>query len=431
MIDKPTDIPDKRFLPPDNYVKIWDKYSGHSLSEKNWLENAIKLDVYTSASPKLRALTNKLFNEISDKMKISKKSRAKQALKMVLINLWMGKQVDAPIRYSRNKNDYGNSRRYGKLYFQYNILLQIIDVLEELGYIHQKKGVFNSERNFGWQSKMWGTYKLWHQFTLFGLYTAGYIKTPQPEKLIILKDESISKPKEIKYPKTKKIRKLEENLENFNKFLEDHIIDVRLQRPTIIDNRFLLYYLLSNFLQNKVTIQSIILNHNITKYNKYPLLSSMTNTFSPKCLIGNGLQNCCGKGFFEFWFLPQLKLELEKCKSQKERDAFLSKEDVLENLGIEVLIFRLNYEYLHRVFNRKSFKKGGRAYGALHQNLPKHMRPNIHINGEKTTEIDYSAYHIRMLYHMDGIEYTDDPYLVCGGSDLRDTFKAAMNCRRD
>jgi hypothetical protein len=52
------------------------------------------------------------------------------------------------------------------------------------------------------------------------------------------------------------------------------------------------------------------------------------------------------------------------------------------------------------------------------------MRPFIHINGEKSVEIDYSAYHIRMLYHREGIDYTEDPYLVCGGPEMRDIYKA-------
>jgi len=161
----------------------------------------------------------------------------------------------------------------------------------------------------------------------------------------------------------------------------------------------------------------------------------MTNTFSSNRLLDKGLQHICGRSFLEYWFLPQLKSKLGKCKTQEERDAFLSVEHVLEGLGIERLIFRLNYEYLHRVFSRKSFKKNGRAHGALHQNLPKHMRPHININGENTTEIDYSAYHIRMLYHMEGIDYTDDPYLVCGGKDLRETYKSvcliAINAKNE
>jgi len=442
---KQSDITNNIFLPPDNYVMTWNKYSGCFVSERNWLENSIDLNVYASSSLRIGALVNKVFDEVSNKIKISNRPRTKEAIKTIIVNLWIGKQMDAPIRYSRNKNKYVSDNRYGKLFFKYNRLIPVIDTLEDLGYIHQKRGVYNKEKSFGWQSRMWGTYKLWHNFTIFGLYTQEFINNPQQEELIILKDKrkpklpnqkKRPKPKKIGYIETKQTQKWREDIEKYNNFSDKHKIYVKLIGENIVDNRFILHYLFSNIINNKITIQMVILNNNITKHKNYPLLQfysketssknlpTMTNTFLPNRLADKDLQHICGRSFLEFWFLPQLKSQLSKCKTQEDRDAFLAEEFVLTGLGIERLIFRLNYEYLHRVFSRKSFKKNGRAHGALHQNLPKHMRPYIYIDGEKTTEIDYSAYHIRMLYHMEGIDYTEDPYLVCGGSDLRDTFKA-------
>ena len=99
----------------------------------------------------------------------------------------------------------------------------------------------------------------------------------------------------------------------------------------------------------------------------------------------------------------------------------------LDRYGIDRLAFTLNHEYLHRVFRvSKRFDKGGRAYGALHQNLPKKMRPFIRINGQPTKEIDYKAFHPLMLYHLKGIDYLEDPYLVCEGQAMRDTYKAVQ-----
>ncbi|MEA1946320.1 MAG: hypothetical protein U9N83_03335, partial [Thermodesulfobacteriota bacterium] len=453
---KQFDIIDNLLLPPDNYVMIWDKYSSRFISERNWLENSIDLNVYASSSLRIGALVNKVFDEVSNKIKISNSPRTKEAIKTILINLWIGKQMDAPIRYSRNKNKYVSNNRYGKLFFKYNRLIPVIDTLEDLGYIHQKRGVYNRDKDFGRETRMWGTYKLWHNFTKYGLYTSEFNK-PQPEELIILKDKrkpklphqkNKPKPKKIGYRETKQTQLWREHLKRYNNFLDKHKVNVELDGSKIVDNRFILQYLYSNIIKNKIIIQITILNNNITRYKKYPLLEfhnnkyttnktqpTMTNTFSSNRLLDKGLQHICGRSFLEFWFLPQLKSQLAKCKTQEERDAFLAEKFVLAGLGIERLIFRLNYEYLHRVFSRKSFNFGGRTYGALHQNLPKQMRPHIYINGEKTTEVDYSGFHIRMLYHMEGIEYTDDPYLVCGGPDLRKTYKAvgliAINAKND
>ena len=440
-------LSDKIFLPPDNYIMFWDRDSGYVVSEKNWLENSIELNVYASSSLRIGALVNRVFDEVSEKIKVSNKSRTKEAIKTILINLWIGKQMDEPIRYSRNKNNYVSDRRYGKLFFKYSRLIPVIDALKDLGYIHQKRGVYNKEKKLGWQSRMWGTYKLWHNFTTFGLYTPTFFNKPHPEELIVLKDKKEDKTK-IGYRETKQTQQWREDLIKYNKYLEQHKIYVKLNREMIVNNRFLLQDLFSKIIKSKITIQTVILNNNINKYNRYPLLElynnkyttnniqpTMTNTFSSNSFLDKGLQHICGKSFLEFWFLPQLGSEFGKCKSKKERDTFLSVKYVLEDLGFERIIFRLNCEYLHRVFNRKSFKKGGRAYGALHQNLPKHMRPFIHINGEKTVEIDYSAYHIRMLYNKEDIDYTDDPYSVCEGPEMRAIYKAvgliAINAKKN
>jgi len=125
------------------------------------------------------------------------------------------------------------------------------------------------------------------------------------------------------------------------------------------------------------------------------------------------------------WFLSEkYRCVMEAAKDNKN---ILKEEFLLKDIGINHLEIKFNKELLHRVFNRndKSFKSGGRAFGAVYQRIPSHLRKYIHINNEPTIEIDFSAYHIRMLYHMIGIDYQDDPYTVCGGREYREAFKCA------
>jgi len=74
---------------------------------------------------------------------------------------------------------------------------------------------------------------------------------------------------------------------------------------------------------------------------------------------------------------------------------------------------------MHRVFNG-DFDHGGRFYGAWWQHIPRELRPFITIDGEQTSELDYSSQHLRMLYAENGDEYhwlkgsDDDPYLLEG-----------------
>jgi hypothetical protein len=97
---------------------------------------------------------------------------------------------------------------------------------------------------------------------------------------------------------------------------------------------------------------------------------------------------------------------------------------LLKDIGVDRLAFRLNSESLHRIYNRRSFSCNGRAYGALHQGLAQSIRSFIRIDDRPTIELDFSAYHIQMLYHREGIDYTEDPYIKPGGKEIRDIFKA-------
>ena len=112
-------------------------------------------------------------------------------------------------------------------------------------------------------------------------------------------------------------------------------------------------------------------------------------------------------------------------------NAFLSEQDISIDLSDEEmdrLTARMNKERsrgklpyikpellrkcLYRQFNNGSFSDGGRLYGGWWINCQKALRPKITINGRPTVELDYSGCMIRMLYHMDGIDYRDDPYGV-------------------
>lgn len=80
--------------------------------------------------------------------------------------------------------------------------------------------------------------------------------------------------------------------------------------------------------------------------------------------------------------------------------------------------------FAHRVYN-ESFERGGRYYGTIETQIPSELRPLFLIDGENTIEVDYSAYHIRMLYHLKGIDYKQDAYgaLANGNPTLRKVFK--------
>lgn len=75
----------------------------------------------------------------------------------------------------------------------------------------------------------------------------------------------------------------------------------------------------------------------------------------------------------------------------------------------------LDSMYLKRVFNRNDYMYGGRFYTPVYIGIPRDFRSTITIDGEATVELDYSAHHIRLLYHQDNIDFTGEAYVYNKG----------------
>ena len=124
------------------------------------LNNALVFNIYRNAGNR-NSLTKKiniLFNELS--LISTNKSKAKDALRQIILNLFVGYLGHTTIEYSRNRDKYLYKNRYGKLYFKYKVVIPLIDKLESLGYLEQKIGFFNKDKGRGKETRMWPTEKL-------------------------------------------------------------------------------------------------------------------------------------------------------------------------------------------------------------------------------------------------------------------------------
>jgi hypothetical protein len=79
---------------------------------------------------------------------------------------------------------------------------------------------------------------------------------------------------------------------------------------------------------------------------------------------------------------------------------------------------------LYRVFNRRSFSKGGRLYGWW-QGLPSHFRSAILINGEPVLEPDFAQLHAQIIYGLRDLSLIGDAYE--SGEFPRNYGKKAFN----
>jgi len=78
--------------------------------------------------------------------------------------------------------------------------------------------------------------------------------------------------------------------------------------------------------------------------------------------------------------------------------------------------------WLRRVFNL-NMNLGGRFYGH-YQQIPSADRKRILIDGQRTVELDYDAVHIALLYALEGLPVSAEPYVIDGHKGKRKTFKA-------
>jgi hypothetical protein len=93
------------------------------LPEADWLKDALSLNVYWSDSPEFRGIVDKILDEVSGVPKISSLKRSRDALKTILLNLWVSYLMGAPVRYSRRKNSYVRDSRYGQLFMKFDRLI--------------------------------------------------------------------------------------------------------------------------------------------------------------------------------------------------------------------------------------------------------------------------------------------------------------------
>ena len=125
---------------------------------------------------------------------------------------------------------------------------------------------------------------------------------------------------------------------------------------------------------------------------------------------------------------PEFKNIREKLHRVNDINDFYRITACIENVWGDIETRQL-YPTHYRVFHPGMMH--GRIYTGKygHQSLSKLERSTIKFDGEESCELDYSALHIRMLYHLNGKDYQGDPYELWNETtpELRKIAKQTIN----
>ena len=192
--------------------------------------NARPFDVHTwSAHPEVNSFVNEIYNEL---ISIRGNERInKKLLKVLLLDLYVAWCADPTlmIMFSRNNNAYVAGSRYNEIKISKKIR-DIVDVLEQHGMIHQKRGFQDREANIGFQTRVWVSDRLKLKFSeaRFGKFATCIY---EGRESIILRDVNKN---DIGYEDTPETMRMRSLLADYNALLDKTHIDISdLEEPVI------------------------------------------------------------------------------------------------------------------------------------------------------------------------------------------------------
>ena len=455
----------------------------------HWLEHALPFDIWIGSDRRtVKDARDYIFKEIGEDKKyirsnVKSKYRDREALLIILINLWIGFFVGRPIRISMDSSFYSSNQIYGKLWFKYSRMRRLLEKLERHGYIEKKRGF---KDKYGRQTRIWATVKLIRIFVdEYKFRPIGDIHYTQPDNLIQLRNEykkknsnnkTVKVSEHVEFDPTDATELMQANLQLLNNLARAKKITVRLEESDEINLEELTVNILSDLIKGKIELQEAELigcgndkgsstgtgthSHRtigsasytqdttdtrtaidhmdieVLSYKEFSYPIALYRSFIDADLnrttllstithsVKNPHYQCLQPESVLFLHLLWMKKLLSLMNARAKKEEFIKQDRPLIDFGIKKLVFEIKVKDMHRVFNRgsKDFDKGGRFYGPYYQGMPSKFRKNIYIDGKKTVEWDYSGLHIRMLYHQLGLEFNEDPYAIGDGSQ-RNEYK--------
>ncbi|MHB9011921.1 MAG: hypothetical protein ACYC49_06815 [Ignavibacteriaceae bacterium] len=368
------------------------------------------------------------------------------ALKNILSNLLVANEKGKYVAYSRNRTTYSKIHKmYGFEYFRYDRYIRIFDGLILIGLVIDWPGFYDHAKGSGMNSRM----KLTPEFKKIFDDNQRHFQAPdidffyvnQKEEVRYLADNSLVKTtnvfpliavilkdknkKAISYLPDKKVKDMLTRLKEYNQLMDLTSIVLPVKQDVVKPKSGKYNPKIEVSILVKSQDRYAIRQDDTSVEEAFRVLRSMAAFSEYKYLDADDLDSNRS---------PTTETEL-RLSTVNTNTGMTTNTDTgrstTKNAAIDYVAHNPQYQplatitktishkifyckplqcKLYRVFNNGKFDQGGRFYGAEYQRLPDEKRGTILIGGKEVIEADYSAFHVRMLYHMEGIDYQGDPY---------------------
>lgn len=345
----------------------------------------------------------------------------------VIANLRLAFEINRPLYYSRHKGYYP----LGDI--GYDIMMNLIKTMIKTGFIEHQIGKYDhtfhsdgSTFNKGYSSRMWVSSRNKKLFDKFTKIPVDCITKEAPTPLVKLQTRKIVigkktiKPKPIPYRPTHITNKMKNQLTQYNKLMNNTSVELHVDWNTL-DNKqrrkLVRFIYMTQFSKTTILYPIQLKNFNwtgsyISGKNNTDIQDTVNKVDSIIQYTGysNRYTDTVEKTINN---TPGVFHDIISATNQNDtRYSDLKVSEYSPVITPKFIGILFKYRLLHRSFTEeKDFSLGGRFYGASWIEFHGNIRDRLFINGEKVCEPDFSAYHLRMLYHELHIDYREDAYL--------------------
>ena len=363
------------------------------------LENAHFLNSRLFSNP--LSYTNNQFNSACQKLFSKLDIKGKKldtklvSLKNVLSNLLIAESKNKVVSYYRAKKYYASNTKIGLEHFTYDIVIRVIDSLINQGYAEGVTGNYNRIQDTGKISRIWPTKRVIQFMNESDFITAA-------------DDEIISN---VYYS------------ENAYNVLQPKFRQIDLDNVIIVNDGISKYKpKINNYVSTSI---SCLLEYNTYMNEQAVWLINNTTDYSITSTTTSINKNIHEHIQYTYSGTPTI---INQIASTDIEDSISVPTTITSTKSRIPFIYRPSDTFCYRVYNNAKLTYGGRFYGTSYQGESQKARSGILINGFETVEIDYSAYHLGMLYNLENMSVSNDAYDLYGDNQLlRKSVKLMFN----